>query len=204
MAPQSTLSLLALDIRFHASHSASNSSPRSHNHSDREPTTLESFSRTIRHYVPSSIPIPTAAPSPPRVSRPVSFGSFLTPSTAPSDPVRDRTDSNDMPDTWKRRGSDAATADPRGRLPWASQQAFRSPDKDQDMPVFNLDDDVSEYGPQEADRRTTRYPGVGDTEEVLWAGWDVLTDGEYAKPRYVSRQPPHVIFGSEDHYAGLF
>ncbi|KAJ8481384.1 hypothetical protein ONZ51_g6042 [Trametes cubensis] len=160
-------------------------SPRSHNHSDREPTTLESFSRTIRHYVPSSIPIPTAAPSPPRVSRPVSFGSFLTPSTAPSDPVRDRTDSNDMPDTWKRRGSDAATADPRGRLPWASQQAFRSPDKDQDMPVFNLDDDVSEYGPQEADRRTTRYPGVGDTEEVLWAGWDVLADGEYAKPRSI-------------------
>ncbi|KAI0333347.1 hypothetical protein GY45DRAFT_1344085 [Cubamyces sp. BRFM 1775] len=159
--------------------------PRSHHHSDREPTTLESFSRTIRNYVPSSIPIPTAAPSPPRVSRPVSFGSFLTPSTAPSDPVRDRTPSGGMPDTWKRRGSDVGTADPRGRLPWAGQQAYRSADKDQDMPVFSLDDDVPEDGPHEADRRTTRYPGVGDTEEVLWAGWDVLADEEHAKPRSI-------------------
>ncbi|KAF8890452.1 hypothetical protein BD779DRAFT_1517758 [Infundibulicybe gibba] len=36
----------------------------------REPTMLESFSRTVRNYVPSSIPIPSAAPSPPLVSRP--------------------------------------------------------------------------------------------------------------------------------------
>ncbi|KAF9024568.1 hypothetical protein BDZ89DRAFT_1068964 [Hymenopellis radicata] len=31
----------------------------------REPTMLQSFSRTVRNYVPSSIPIPAAAPSPP-------------------------------------------------------------------------------------------------------------------------------------------
>ena len=43
-----------------------------------QPTMLESFSRTLRTYVPSSIPIPTAAPSPPLVSRPLSFGSFMT------------------------------------------------------------------------------------------------------------------------------
>ncbi|TFK53256.1 hypothetical protein OE88DRAFT_1696117 [Heliocybe sulcata] len=48
----------------------------------REPTMLESFSRTVRTYVPSSIPIPSAAPSPPRVSRPVSFGSFMSSSPA--------------------------------------------------------------------------------------------------------------------------
>ncbi|KAG7446600.1 uncharacterized protein BT62DRAFT_1076143 [Guyanagaster necrorhizus] len=37
----------------------------------RELTMLESFSRTVRNYVPSSIPIPAAVPSPPLVSRPV-------------------------------------------------------------------------------------------------------------------------------------
>jgi hypothetical protein len=51
----------------------------------REPTVLQSLTRTIRNYVPSSvplsIPIPTAAPSPPAVSRPVSFGSFSQPRT---------------------------------------------------------------------------------------------------------------------------
>lgn len=46
----------------------------------REPTMLESFSRTVRNYVPSSIPIPAAAPSPPTVSRP-----FIT-STSLSSP----------------------------------------------------------------------------------------------------------------------
>ncbi|KAL0948774.1 hypothetical protein HGRIS_008904 [Hohenbuehelia grisea] len=47
----------------------------------RPPSMLESLSRTVRGYVPSSvsmsIPVPSAAPSPPLVSRPVSFGSFL-------------------------------------------------------------------------------------------------------------------------------
>ncbi|TFK70484.1 hypothetical protein BDN72DRAFT_856888 [Pluteus cervinus] len=45
-----------------------------------EPNMLESFSRTMRSYIPNiPIPIPTtAAPSPPLVSRPVSFGSFMT------------------------------------------------------------------------------------------------------------------------------
>ncbi|TFK32507.1 hypothetical protein BDQ12DRAFT_692387 [Crucibulum laeve] len=42
---------------------------------------LSSLSRTLRTYVPSSIhiPVPTAAPSPPLVSRPVSFGRFSAP-----------------------------------------------------------------------------------------------------------------------------
>ncbi|KAI0684773.1 hypothetical protein C8T65DRAFT_701928 [Cerioporus squamosus] len=118
-----------------------------------EPTTLETFSRTIRNYVPSSIPIPTAAPTPPRVSRPVSFGSFLTPSTyATSPPARERTSE------WKRRGSETSSPSERGAG---------------EMPVFSLDDDIPEDGP-----RVTRYPGVGDTEEVLWAGWDTLADAD--------------------------
>ncbi|KAI0352417.1 hypothetical protein OH77DRAFT_783988 [Trametes cingulata] len=167
---------------------------------DREPTTLESFSRTIRNYVPSSIPIPTAGPTPPRVSRPVSFGSFLTPSTAPTvrerDRERERPASRDMPDTWKRRGSDASAAAADARLRWPGQQQqhqqYRtSSGGDRDMPVFSLDDDPPEDGAgdgnreEDQGRRVTRYPGVGDTEEVLWAGWDVLADGEHAKPRSI-------------------
>lgn len=45
---------------------------------------LDSLSRTVRAYVPTSIPIPNAIPTPPRVSRPVSFGSFFTGPPAPS------------------------------------------------------------------------------------------------------------------------
>lgn len=58
------------------------------------------------------------------------------------------------------------------------------------MPVFSLDDDIPEDGPPEDGKQVTRYPGVGDTEEVLWAGWDALADvadgnAEQAKTRYV-------------------
>src|ERR1700760_2188897 len=53
----------------------------------REQSTLESFSRTLRTYVPSSIniPVPRSAPSPPLVSRPVSFGSFSASQFRPVD-----------------------------------------------------------------------------------------------------------------------
>ncbi|KAF8952387.1 hypothetical protein BDZ97DRAFT_1930866 [Flammula alnicola] len=49
-----------------------------HSRYNSSPSTLENLSRTIRGYVPSNvhIPIPIAAPSPPLVSRPVSFGLF--------------------------------------------------------------------------------------------------------------------------------
>jgi hypothetical protein len=43
---------------------------------------LESLSKTMRTYVTSSIRVPSAAPSSPRVSRPVSFGSFMSPGGA--------------------------------------------------------------------------------------------------------------------------
>ena len=53
-------------------------SPQRHSNSP-SPSTLENLSRRIRDYVPSSIhiPVPTAGPSPPLVSRPiVSFAQF--------------------------------------------------------------------------------------------------------------------------------
>ncbi|TBU43312.1 hypothetical protein BD309DRAFT_894635 [Dichomitus squalens] len=143
---------------------------RSHHPDDREPTPLETFSRTIRNYVPSSIPIPSAAPSPPRVSRPVSFGSFLSPSTHAASPSATRERQRDH--DWKRRGSDASSAADLRRQ-WPGQ---RRSEPGGEMPVFSLDDDISEDGPREDGRQVTRYPGVGDTEEVLWAGWDTLAD----------------------------
>ncbi|KAI0313811.1 hypothetical protein OF83DRAFT_1294179 [Amylostereum chailletii] len=47
----------------------------------KQPTRFENISRTMHNYVPSSISIaiPSAALSPPRVSRPLSFGKFMTP-----------------------------------------------------------------------------------------------------------------------------
>lgn len=96
------------------------------------------------------------------MSRPVSFGSFLTPSThTTSPPARERI----------RRGSETSSQSGTGAG---------------EMPVFSLDDDIPEDGPREDERRVTRYPGVGDTEEVLWAGWDVLADAE-VKARCVTR-----------------
>lgn len=59
---------------------------------------------------------------------------------------------------------------------------------DLESPVFNLDDDIPDDALREEDRQVTRYPGVGDTEEVLWAGWDALFDSERSKPRSVSRR----------------
>ncbi|KAH9853231.1 hypothetical protein C2E23DRAFT_884844 [Lenzites betulinus] len=179
MPPQSLQSLLALYLLPYSPDS--DSSPRSQHLLDREPTTLESFSRTIRNYVPSSIPIPTAAPSPPRVSRPVSFGSFLTPSTAPT--AQERTVPGDVHDDWKRRGSDASTADPPGRQRWSAHHKYRGGDRD--MPVFSLDDDIPEGEVMDEDRQVTRYPGVGDTEEVLWAGWDVLAEEDRSSLRSI-------------------
>lgn len=153
MPPLSVQSLLLVYLQLRSSDSDSS---RPQHHADREPTTLESFSHTIRNYVPSSIPIPTAAPSPPRVSRPVSFGSFLTPATAPT--ARDRSTSGESyDDTWRRHGSEASSAvgDLTGRSPWQQRGG------DRDMPVLNLDDDIPEDTLREEDLQVTRYPGVG-------------------------------------------
>lgn len=52
----------------------------------QSPSPFHSLTRTLRSYVPSSIhiPIPSAAPSPPLVSRPVSFGRFSSDSRTDS------------------------------------------------------------------------------------------------------------------------
>ncbi|KIP08844.1 hypothetical protein PHLGIDRAFT_34739 [Phlebiopsis gigantea 11061_1 CR5-6] len=132
----------------------------------REPSTLESFSRTIRGYVPSSIPIPTAVPTPPRVSRPLSFGSFLSPSRT-SSASRSR-GPNPESEPTKRRGSDVAADN---RAAWRAQQ----PAPQEADAVFSLDEEVmSETVQQDS---ATRYPGAMHGEDVVWARWDTVEDG---------------------------
>ncbi|CCM06516.1 uncharacterized protein FIBRA_08788 [Fibroporia radiculosa] len=132
----------------------------------REPTTLETFSRTLRTYVPASISIPSAGPTPPRVSRPVSFGSFLSPTMSPHER-----------DSRKRRGSDSTSGRPGSVSGWGAHR-----DGEEDTAVFNLD----EEDPQDdrGSRRTApRYPSADETEEIVWAGWDTLVEDDPLKPR---------------------
>lgn len=145
----------------------------------REPSALESFSRTIRGYVPSSIPIPSVAPTPPRVSRPLSFGTLLTPSRGASSPSS-RSHATDLAETTKRRGSDVSVDQ---RMRWREQQPAAA---DHDGAVFSLDEEVSEaVEPTLA----TRYPGTNAEEEIVWSRWDNIDAGGSAS-RYV---PMHTL-----------
>ncbi|EIN05352.1 hypothetical protein PUNSTDRAFT_127829 [Punctularia strigosozonata HHB-11173 SS5] len=121
-------------------------------------TPLDSLSRTIR----------AAIPSPPRVSRPVSFGSFLPPSAA-LNPSRSTASSSRSPalsssPAGKRRGSSAASTDPAADLRGLSVEED----------VFVMDEDGGEE--QRESRGGVRYPGTGapaeEADPVLWARWD--------------------------------
>ncbi|KAI0693476.1 hypothetical protein BC835DRAFT_1071237 [Cytidiella melzeri] len=138
----------------------------------REPSTLESFSRTIRSYVPSSIPIPSASPTPPRVSRPVSFGSFLTPSRVGtpatrvlSPPVHGR----------RSRGSDANADYRRHLTEWRDQFA----EDELNTAVFNLDEDAQPTVPH------TKYPSGNHGEDIIWSRWDSLPASDGTSSRRV-------------------
>ena len=117
-------------------------------YSIRQPSRLEGLSRTVRNYVPTSISIaiPSASPSPPRVSLPVSFGRFMSP-THPSTPL----------DTT---GTD--------RRSWGIEVDAKTSDE-----VLTLDEhETSQAGAQRSD--LPRYPGSDDSEYITWARWDVL------------------------------
>lgn len=139
----------------------------------REPSTLESFSRTIRSYVPSSIPIPSASPTPPRVSRPVSFGSFLTPSRVGTPATRVLS-----PPTPARRsrGSDVHVDQRRHSTEWRTQFA----EDELHSPVFNLDEDAQSPVSQ------TRYPSGDHGDDIMWSRWDTLPANDSGLARCVS------------------
>ncbi|KIL63308.1 hypothetical protein M378DRAFT_79902 [Amanita muscaria Koide BX008] len=136
-----------------------------HNLIHREQTTLESFSRTLRTYVPSSIhiPVPRSAPSPPLVSRPVSFGSFsASPLSQPIEnafrgghhPYDDQERVTRIPAQHREQGSTASG------LARALQQRDRS------------------LGAPAQSHEGMSYPGsdVTHLDPILWARWDSIND----------------------------
>jgi len=113
----------------------------------RQPSRLEGFSRAVRNYVPTSISIaiPSASPSPPRVSLPISFGRFMSPAHT----------SNDTPGVDRRRS-------------WGAETGAKTLDE-----VLTLDQhQISEGSARRSD--IPRYPGSDDSEYITWARWDAL------------------------------
>jgi hypothetical protein len=137
----------------------------------REPSTLESFSRTIRNYVPSSIPIPSASPTPPRVSRPVSFGSFLTPARTNAPATRILSPPGH---TLRSRGSDSSHEHRRHFSDWRDQFSA----DELHSTVFSLDEDA------QGASAPTRYPSGDIGEEILWSRWDSLPTISGTSQRY--------------------
>ncbi|KIK97003.1 hypothetical protein PAXRUDRAFT_825396 [Paxillus rubicundulus Ve08.2h10] len=129
----------------------------------RQPTMLENFSRTVRNYVPTSIPVPTAAPTPPRVSRPVSFGSFMGVNLGSlNSPAMGR----NISDRHRRHATESL---PSSRAKEALDgEDFGS--EDEGAPPENL--------------RLTAYPTVSEGDTILWSRWDTLTQHN-SKPRRV-------------------
>jgi len=103
----------------------------------------------VQNYVPTSISIviPSASPSPPRVSLPISFGHFMSHShpTAPLDGT----------------GTDR-------RRSWGMEVGAKTLDD-----VLTLDQhQTGQVSSQQSD--LSRYPGSDDSEHITWARWDNL------------------------------
>lgn len=136
----------------------------------REPTMLENFSRTVRNYVPTSIPVPASAPSPPRVSKPLSFGSFM----APPGP------SSLSPPGPKVPIVSPATRRPLGAGPIGNQQTWRmrsdaqldSADVDA---TFGSDDEDCESS-FSGDQPLATYPTAAEGDSIMWSRWDTLIE----------------------------
>ena len=162
---------------------------------DREPTMLENFSRTVRNYVPSSIPIPTAAPSPPRVSRPVSFGSFMTTAGPMRIPTGNSGNDGHGYGYGVRgvRESEAFDYDHS-----TGRRVGPEREREHDRPAWSIDHSrdvpVLERTAASEARDEVRWPGRGDSrlpsasqvyssqgfeqgDDILWAHWDVLSQG---------------------------
>ena len=74
----------------------------------------------------------------------------------------------------KRRGSDL-----HNRLSWPDQ---RNMDDDDHQGVFDLDEELREESPNQR-AFLSRYPGLSDGDDIVWAGWDTLTDVESSNSR---------------------
>ncbi|KAG8218093.1 hypothetical protein J3R82DRAFT_3608 [Butyriboletus roseoflavus] len=162
-----------------ASSALSLSPPTWHGHTRspvlaRQPTMLENFSRTVRNYVPTSIPVPTAAPSPPRVSRPVSFGNFMGVNLGHS-----------LSHSTERESSAESPSD-RRRMRQSPSQHFSGVKASL---LDSPDAQMAILGPEDGDvvhgnHLLTEYPTVAEGDNVLWSRWDSIPQPN-SKPRRV-------------------
>lgn len=146
----------------------------------REPTMLENFSRTVRNYVPTSIPVPASAPSPPRVSKPVSFGSFMAPPGS----------SSLTPPGPKIPAVSQTTRKPLGAGLIGNQQTWRmksgaqldSADVDEPAGFGSEDEDCeSSFS---GDQPLTTYPTAAEGDSIMWSRWDTLIENG-SRPRRI-------------------
>jgi len=129
------------------------------------PTMLENFSRTVRNYVPTSIPVPTAAPSPPRVSLPVSFGNFMGANMRHS-----------SPHSWERESLPGTPPSDRRRTRQSSSQPFS---RARGSLVGSPEVKPAVLGSEDGDvihgnHFLTGYPTAAEGDNVLWSRWDSL------------------------------
>jgi hypothetical protein len=151
---------------------------------NREPTMLENFSRTVRNFVPSSIPIPTAAPSPPRVSRPVSFG-FMTAAGSTPNPTnvvggaRERAGLG--PDYYNPTTSHAHSATRNIGLEqetvWVRDQQYGK-----SAGLLEVEDEgwgSGQAGASALPLASHAYPSqrLDEEDDIIWARWDILHQG---------------------------
>lgn len=146
----------------------------------REPTMLETFSRTVRNYVPTSIPVPTSAPSPPRVSKPVSFGSFMAPPGAsslsppgPTIPIVAQTTSNPL-----------ATGLIGNQQTWRMRTGAQLDSADVDEPAIFGSDDEDGGTSFSGDQPLATYPTAAEGDSITWSRWDTLIENG-SRPRRI-------------------
>lgn len=115
----------------------------------REPTTLESFSRAIRNYVPHSISIPGASLTPPLASRPISVG----------------------------RTTNSSQGIAISQM--SSNQSDNSPQRHHAIDLDNDLLGISPQSPHSPSDGLTTYPASGSEEDdqIVWSGWDSLGSG---------------------------
>lgn len=138
-----------------------------------QPTMLENFSRAVRNYVPTSIPVPTAAPSPPRVSMPVSFGNFMGANMGHS-----------PPHSWERESLTGSPSSERRRVRQSSSHPFP---RARGSLVGSPEVQTATLGSEDGDfirgnHLLTAYPTVAEGDNVLWSRWDSLPQLN-SKPR---------------------
>lgn len=127
-----------------------------------QPTMLENFSRTVRNYVPTSIPVPTDTPSPPRVSRPVSFGNFMGTNLGHSPSHSSERDSSTGTPSSDRHRARQSPNQPLSRV--------RGSVVDSPEVILGSEDVDVAHG----NHLLTAYPTVAEGDSVLWSRWDSL------------------------------